>query len=444
MTNKTPIAVVILAAGRGTRMKSKRPKVMHRIAGRPMISWLIETAEELNPEKIIVVTAPDMDDVAEVIAPHARVIQKTQSGTGDAVKPALELLKDFDGKVLVLLGDEPFLDKIALEQMIATGGISVMAMTPESSTGFGRMVVRADGSLEKIVEEKDCSDEERQIDLCNAGNFCIPASHLEKWLSALGNDNAQKEYYLTDIPNIAEKDGFKTQVIEAECDGFWGINSRLELACHEALAQDMLRAQAMDNGVTLIAPATVTFNWDTKIGQDVVIEANVIFAAGVTIEDDVRILGFSYIEESHIESGATIGPFARLRPKTRIGAKAKVGTFVEVNRSTIEAGAKAPHLSYLGDVTIGAKTNIGAGTIFANYDGFFKHKSTVGENVFIGSNTTLISPVKIGDGAMLAAGSNINKDVPDHAMAIGRSRQENHEGWATQYRKFKQAEKNKV
>ena len=443
MKNKSPLAVVILAAGKGTRMHSKHPKVMHTIAGRPIISWLIETAESLNPEKIIVVIAPDMDDVADAVSPHPTVIQEKQLGTGDAVKPALPLLKEFDGKVLILLGDEPFLNEKTLQKMIASDGLSVMAVEPSSAQGLGRVMLDNDGMLERIVEDKDCTAAELKITLCNAGNFCVPGKYLESWITQLENKNKQKEYYLTDLPHIAKKDNIATHVIKTISPSVWGVNTRSELAAHEKIAQTTLRQRAMEGGATLIDPETVTFSWDTHIGQDVLIEPHVIFGTDVTIDDDAKIFGFSSIEGAYIKAGALIGPFARIRPQSTIGRGAKVGTFVEVNRTTIKRGAKAPHLSYLGDVTIGQNTNVGAGTVFANYDGFFKHKSMVGENVFIGSNSTIIAPVVIGKGSILAAGSNINKDIPDNAMAIGRSRQENHLGWASEYRNVKAQEKGK-
>jgi len=441
MNTDTPLAIVILAAGKGTRMRSSLPKVMHKVAGRPMVNWLIEAAENLNPEKIIVITAPDMDDVAEAVAPHHTAIQETQKGTGDAVKPALPYLKDFDGKVLILLGDEPFLDIAVLEEMITTDGLSVMAIEQDDPTGVGRVIVNSDGTLDCIVEEKDCTDEQREIDLCNAGNFCMPADKLSDWLSQLENDNAQGEYYLTDVPKIAEKEGVKTHVILGETLCSWGINTRIELAEHEYVAQAMLRHMAMEDGVTMVDPDTVTMCWDTDFGQDVVIEPNVVFGPWTSIGDHVTIHAFSHIEGAIIESGASIGPFARIRPKSVIGKDASVGNFIEVNRSEFKEGAKAKHISYIGDAVIGEKTNIGAGTIIANYDGFFKHKSTIGKEVFVGSNSTIISPVEIGDKAIIAANSTVNKDVPENAMAIARARQENHSGWATQYRYMKKQAK---
>lgn len=441
ISSNSDLAIVILAAGQGTRMKSALPKVMHKIAGRPMINWLIETAESLNPQKIIVVSAPNMDDLAEAVSPHIVAIQQEQRGTGDAVRPALTHLDGFEGKVLILMGDEPFVDVDTLREMIAHDGLSVMAVEQGFPTSLGRMILNDDNTLDCIVEEKDCTDAQREITTCNAGNFCIPAQHLSKWLSSLENKNAQGEYYLTDIPHLAKKDGFETRVIETFIDGAWGINTRLELASHEMLAQDMLCVHAMENGVTLIDPSSVTMSYDTEFGQDVVVEANVVFGLGVSISDNVNIYAFSHIAGARIDKGAEVGPFARIRPKSVIEENASVGNFIEINRSTMKSGSKAKHVSYIGDTVVGAKSNIGAGTVIANYDGFFKHKSNIGENVFIGSNSTIISPVEIGDGAIVAAGSNINKDVAENGMAIGRSRQENHNGWASQYRNMKRKQK---
>lgn len=437
MKKDTSLAVIILAAGKGTRMKSDLPKVMHPIAGRPMINWLIEKAESLNPSKIIVVTAPDMDDLAKAVHPHHTVIQKQQKGTGDAVKPALALLKGFKGKVLILLGDEPFLEKRALNKMIEQDGLAVMAVSPPSNKGLGRMVVHDDGTLESIIEEKDCSPSQKKIALCNAGNFCIPAKHLEGWLKKLRTNNAQNEYYLTDIPKIAAKDGFQTYVVETKAENVWGINTRAELAIHERIAQQKLRQKIMDGGATLIDPESVTLSSDVKIGQDVVIEPNVFIGSKVKIGKGATIHAFSHIEGAEIENGAEVGPFARIRPKSTIKQDAVVGNFIEVNRSTVGKGAKSKHMSYLGDADIGAGANIGAGTVIANYDGFNKHQTKIGKDAFIGTNSTIIAPVTIGEGALIAAGSTIHKNAPKNALAIGRARQENYAGWASEYRKVK-------
>jgi bifunctional UDP-N-acetylglucosamine pyrophosphorylase/glucosamine-1-phosphate N-acetyltransferase len=441
MTRKDKLAIVILAAGKGTRMKSEKPKVMHEIAGRPMIGWLIEVAESLKPEKIIVVTAPGMDDVAEAASPHNVVTQTTQRGTGDAVKPALPLLKGFDGKVLILLGDEPFLDKGVLEEMIGWNGLSVMAVRPLSPKGLGRMIANEDGTLDRIVEEKDATEEQKEIRLCNAGNFCIPSSHLAKWLDQLQPNNAQNEFYLTDVPRIAEKDGYLTYVVETDVQWVWGINTRAELAEHERMTQTMLRDKAMANGTTLIDPNTVYLSFDTVLGKDVVVEPNVYFGSGVKIADNVLIHGFSHLENVTIDAGASVGPFARLRGGAHLKEKVKIGNFVEVKNSVLESGAKANHLSYLGDAVIGAKSNIGAGTITCNYDGFDKHKTVVGAGVFVGSNSTLVAPVSLGDGSFVAAASVVTHDVPKDALIVARARQLIKDGWAVLYRNKKKTNK---
>jgi bifunctional UDP-N-acetylglucosamine pyrophosphorylase/glucosamine-1-phosphate N-acetyltransferase len=441
MKNKDSLAIVILAAGKGTRMKSDKPKVMHEIAGRPMIGWLIEVAESLNPEKIIVVTAPGMDDVAAAVAPHQVAIQTTQRGTGDAVKPALPFLKGFDGKVLILLGDEPFLDRAVLEEMIGWNGLSVMAVRPLSPKGLGRMIANEDGTLDRIVEEKDASPEQKEIRLCNAGNFCVPATHLAKWLDQLQSNNAQNEFYLTDIPKIAEKDGYLTYVVETDVQWVWGINTRAELAEHERMAQVRLRDRAMENGATLVDPNTIYLSFDTVLGRDVVVEPNVVFGPGVVVADNVVIHAFSHLEGVKIESGASVGPYARLRPGTHLKENSKVGNFVELKKTTLGAGSKINHLSYIGDTSVGTKTNIGAGTITCNYDGFDKFKTNIGDGVFVGSNSTLVAPLKLEEGSFIAAGSVVTDDVPTNALFIARVAGAVKEGWATVFRRKKKDQK---
>lgn len=432
------LAVVILAAGKGTRMKSDKPKVMHEIAGRPMIGWLLELAGTLTPQKIVVVTAPAMTDVAQFVGDKAVIAYQTQQlGTGDAVKAALPYLKGFDGKVLVLLGDEPFLDKDVLAEMIGWNGLSVMAVRPLSPKGMGRMIVHEDGTLDCIVEEKDATPAQKEIRLCNAGNFCIPAQHLEKWLSQLQPNNAQKEFYLTDIPKIAEKDGYLTYVVETSTQTVWGVNTRAELAEHEAMAQEQLRHQAMMNGATLMDPSSTYFSYDTKLGQDVVIEPNVYFGTGVEIKDRVVIHAFSHLSDVVIETGASIGPFARIRGGAEIGQDVKIGNFVEVKKSKIAQGAKANHLAYIGDASVGKKSNIGAGTITCNYDGYDKHKTIIGSGVFVGSNSTLVAPVTLEDGAFIGAGSVVTHDAPKDALYVARSHPIIKDGWAAQYHKRK-------
>ena len=440
--SKQDLAIVILAAGKGTRMKSALPKVMHPIAGRPMLNWLIESAEKLGPQKIIVVTAPGMDDVQKAAAPHATVIQKEQNGTGVAVRPALPLLDGFKGKVLILLGDEPFVPLDALKKMIAWNGISVMAVRPVAFEGLGRMITNEDGTLDRIVEEKDASPEEKQIDLCNAGNFCVPAEHLGKWLGQIKNNNAQKEFYLTDLPRIAEKDGFLTMVVEADVARMrWGVNTRSELAEREREAQHMLREAAMANGATLQDPETVYFSFDTRLGKDVTVAPHVVFGPGVTVADNVIIHAFSHLEGVTLEEKVQVGPYARLRPGTHLEEGAKIGNFVETKNTRFGKGAKANHLAYIGDAIVGAGSNVGAGTITCNYDGFDKHKTNIGEGVFVGSNSTLVAPLTIADGAYVAAGSVITDDIPADALAVARNRPIIREGWAASYRKDKKKSK---
>lgn len=437
MKRETPVAIVILAAGKGTRMKSQKPKVMHEIAGRPMIGWLVELAESLLPEKIVVVTAEGMDDVKAAVAPHDIAIQSVQRGTGDAVKAALPHLKDFNGKVLVLLGDEPFLDRAVLEEMIKWNGISVMAIRPLSPKGLGRLIVHDDGTLDTIVEEKDATEEQKEIRLCNAGNFCIPSTHLAKWLGQLKSNNKQNEFYLTDVPKIAESDGFLTYVAECDVQWVWGINTRMELSEHERMAQVMLREKAMANGATFVDPNTVTLCFDTELGQDVIVEPNVVFGPKVKVASNVVIHAFSHLEGVTVDEGASIGPFARLRPGTHLKANTKIGNFVEIKNTVMGEGAKANHLAYVGDATVGAKSNIGAGTITCNYDGFDKHKTSIGDGVFVGSNSTLVAPLKLEDGSYVAAGSVITHNVPKDSLVIARARSILKEGWAALYRNRK-------
>lgn len=436
--SKSNLAIVILAAGKGTRMKSALPKVMHPIAGRPMLGWLIEAAEKLKPEKIVVVVAPGMDDVRAVAAPHDVVIQKEQKGTGDAVRPAAKALEGFKGKVLVLLGDEPFVPLPAIKKMIAWDGLSVMGVRPVAYEGLGRIVTHDDGTLDRIVEEKDATPAEKRIDLCNAGNFCVPAEHLSKWLGRLKNDNAQKEYYLTDLPRIAEKDGYVTLVVEADVARMrWGVNTRSELAEREREAQIMLREAAMAKGATLQDPESVYFSFDTKLGQDVVVAPHVVFGPGVSVADNVSIHAFTHLEGVTIDKGASVGPFARLRPGTHLEEGAKIGNFVETKNTRFGKGAKANHLAYIGDAVVGGHSNIGAGTITCNYDGFDKHKTKIGDGVFVGSNSTLVAPLSIADGAYVAAGSVITDNIPADALAVARNRPIIREGWAASYRNEK-------
>lgn len=440
---KRALACVILTAGVGKRMKSAQPKVMHELAGQPMIKWLLQTAEELSPEKIIVVTAPDALSVAQAVKPHLTVVQQKPLGTADAVKAALPMLEGFTGDVLVLLGDMPLLSAAMMQSLVETRdqpetGIAVLGVEYKNPPAFGRLVLNPDKTLNRIVEDKDASVEERQIKLCNTGAFCIDGEKLAGWLNQIDNKNAQGEFYITDLPAIAAKDGAKTRVcLLSDAEEVLGVNSRADLAVVEAAVQKRLRKRAMENGATLTDPDSVFFAWDTKIGRDVVIGPNVVFGPGVVIADGVHILAFCHMEGARIDTGCSVGPFARLRPGTHLWPKVKIGNFVEVKNSLLHEGVKANHLAYIGDAEIGAGTNFSCGAITVNYDGFDKHKTIIGENAMIGSNVSLVAPITIGHGAYIAAGSTITKDVAPDALAVERADVKNIEGWAASYRKKK-------
>ena len=442
--NKT--AAVILGAGMGTRMKSSLPKSMHAIAGRPMLFWLIETLKQLQIEKTVIVISPKMQEYADIFKPCATVVQKESLGTGNAVLTAEPELNSFKGNVLVLFGDSPFVTSKTMQNMIAERekGASVVVLgfkTPTPSQ-YGRLIVK-NNELKAIVEFKDANEEERQINLCNSGVMCIDGEKLFSLLKKVDNKNAQSEYYLTDIVKIANEQGLTCKVVEALEEETEGVNSRIDLARMEQRVQQKLRKDAMANGATLINPETVTFHYDTKLGKDVIIEPFVVFGKGVVIEDNVTIKAFSYLEGASVAKGAIIGPFARLRPDAKIGENAHIGNFVEIKKAEIAKGAKVNHLSYIGDARVGEKTNIGAGTITCNYDGFFKSFTDIGNNVFIGSNTCMVAPVKIGDGAMTGAGSVITSDVPENALALSRVKQKDYENYAVSYRENKLKLKNK-
>lgn len=440
MSNKS-LAILILAAGKGTRMKSDKPKVMHELAGKPMINWLIDTCEQLGPEKIITVIGPDMPELAEAVAPHETVIQKERNGTGGAVKCALPALDGFDGNVLILMGDEPLVNLGSLQALIASGGLAVQGFDTLTPAGLGRMILNEDGTLKEIVEDKDCTPEQKQISLCNAGNYCVPADKLTDWVNQIGNDNAQGEYYLTDLPAIAAKENVSSQVIRTSWIGPWGVNDRIQLSIHEKLLQIRMRETALLNGVSMTDPDSVYFHHDTKIESGVTIEPNVFFGAGVSIEKDVHIKAFCHIEGATIASGTTIGPFARLRPDTEIAENVRIGNFVEVKKSKIGKGSKVNHHGYVGDTDMGEGVNFSCGAITVNYDGFEKHKTTIEDNVMVGSNVSLVAPINIGAGAFLAAGSTLTGNVDADALSMTRPETENKAGWAAKYRKLKAAAK---
>jgi bifunctional UDP-N-acetylglucosamine pyrophosphorylase / glucosamine-1-phosphate N-acetyltransferase len=420
-----PAAAIILAAGLGTRMRSALPKAMHPVAGRPMINHLVSACEQVF-DRIVVVVWPDMSLMERAVAPHATVVQADRLGTGHAARMAAPLLRDFDGDVAVLYADNPLITVPTIRKLVAKraeAGLALLAMRPADPGRYGRLVTEPSGDVARIVEWADASEAERAIGLCNAGVVCAPAADLFRWLDAVGNANAKGEYYLTDIVGLAVADGRRVAAEEASEAELAGANSRAELALLEAGMQARLRAAAMAGGATLTAPETVFFAWDTQLGQDVSIAPNVVFGAGVTVEDGVEIRAFSHLEGCVVRSGAIIGPFARLRPGTEVGRAAHVGNFVELKAAHLAEGAKANHLSYLGDVTVGARANIGAGTITCNYDGVNKHRTEIGAGAFIGSDTALVAPVRVGARALVAAGSVITEDVPDDAMAIARGRQ---------------------
>ncbi len=424
------LAVIILAAGQGTRMKSKLPKVLHPIAGLPMIRHITAAAEALNPKKIVVVLAPGMDQVAAAIAPHTAAIQAKPLGTADAVKAGVAALGDFAGQVLVMYGDIPLVTPRTLELLLAHHrragnlGATFLAMAPTDPKGYGRIFQNGDGTLARIVEEADATDDEKLVRLVWSGLLVMEGAELAGRLNRIGNDNAQKEYYLVDLPKVLKEDGLATGVVRGDFYELRGVNSRAQLAELEMAWQHRQRLAVMAEGVTLQDPNTVYFSHDTQIGRDVTIGQNVVFGPGVSVADDVTILPFCHLEGTSIASGAQIGPFARLRPGAEIGTDAKIGNFVEVKNAKIGEGAKANHLGYIGDAELGAHSNFGCGAITVNYDGKTKSKTVIGEHVMIGSNASLIAPVTIGDHAYVAAGSTISHDIPADALVIARARED--------------------
>ncbi|MBR0657778.1 bifunctional UDP-N-acetylglucosamine diphosphorylase/glucosamine-1-phosphate N-acetyltransferase GlmU [Neoroseomonas oryzicola] len=423
-------AAVILAAGLGTRMRSPRPKVMHPIAGRPMIRHLLQSVEA-RFGRVVVVVGPDMPELEAAVAPHAVAVQRERLGTAHAALQAGPQLGGHDGDVAILYGDNPLISEATLARLQAArseADLVLLAMRPADPGRYGRVVTRADGMVERVVEWADASADERAIGLCNAGVVCARGPDLFRWLAAVRNDNAKGEYYLTDVVALARAEGRSVRAVEAPEAELRGINSKAELAGAEAEVQAALRAAALDAGVTMIAPETVFLSWDTRLGADTVIEPNVFFGPGVTVEEGALIHSFSHLTQCIVRRHAEIGPFARLRPGAVIEPRAHVGNFVELKATTLGEGAKANHLSYLGDATIGAGANIGAGTITCNYDGVKKHRTEIGEGAFIGSDTSLVAPVKVGARALIGAGSVITTNVPDDALAIARGRQAVFEG----------------
>ena len=445
---KSNAAAVVLAAGKGVRMHTSLPKVMHPLAGRPMVAHVLANLAPLGCEPVVVVIGPGQDSVAKAVTPHRTVVQTEALGTGHAVLAARAALADFAGDVLIVYGDCPFISPATigrlLERRRAADGpaVVVLGMRPADPAEYGRLVVDGQGRLEAIVEFRDATPEQRAIKLCNSGVMAIDGKSLFGLLDRVGNANAKGEYYLTDIVGIARRDGAPCAVVEAPAAELIGVNSRAELAAAEAILQDLLRARAMANGATLLDPRTVYFSHDTKLGRDVVVGPSVVFGLGVSVEDGAEIKAFSHIEGARIARGAIIGPFARLRPGTVIGEKARIGNFVEAKNATLGPGAKANHLTYLGDAAVGAGANVGAGTITANYDGFDKYRTEIGARASIGSNSVLVAPVQVGEGAIVAAGSVVTEKVSPDALALGRGRQTEKPGWAAKFRELKAASRN--
>jgi len=447
--SKRPVAAIILAAGKGTRMKSDLHKVLHPIAGKPMLLHLLASVDALEPAHKIVVVGSGKEQLETALAGTgcAIAVQEPQLGTGHAVQQAQGALAGFDGDVLILYGDVPLVSTATMQRMLdrlneadAPAAV-IVGFRPDDRGVYGRIVSVNGRTIARMVEFKDATEEEREIDLCNSGLMAVPARDLFALLAEVGNDNAAGEYYLPDIVMVALKQGRASAVIETGTDEVTGVNSRAELAAMENQWQARRRQQAMDEGATLIAPETVWFACDTRVGRDVLIEPNVFFGPGVTIADKVTIRGFSHIEGAAIASGAEVGPFARLRPGAVLEEKSKVGNFVEMKKARLGKGAKANHLTYLGDADVGAGANIGAGTITCNYDGFLKYRTEIGAGAFIGSNSALVAPVTIGDGAIVAAGSVVTADVHADALAIARGSQEVKPNWAKRFREVMTAKK---
>ena len=443
------IALVILAAGAGTRMNSDLPKVLHRIGNAPMLVHAMKAGMALDPARMVVVAgygadqvsaaARDWDEAAEI------VVQQEQLGTGHAVAQAAPLLTSFEGDALVLYGDTPFISTETLEAMREARlrhDVVVLGFEAADPGRYGRLVMAGE-ALERIVEFKDADAAERQITLCNSGVVCADAATLFSLISAVGNDNAAGEYYLTDIVQIARDRGLSATAVTCDEAETLGVNSRDQLAAAEAAFQARARATAIEDGVTLTAPDTVFFSHDTVIGRDTEVEPNVVFGPEVTVESGARIRAFSHLEGCHVSRGAIVGPFARLRPGAELAEDVHIGNFVEIKASRIDRGAKVNHLTYIGDAEVGEETNIGAGTITCNYDGVFKHKTRIGARVFIGSDTMLVAPVSVGDDAMTATGAVITTDVEPGALAIARAKQVNKPGMARKLFEILRAKKAK-
>jgi bifunctional UDP-N-acetylglucosamine pyrophosphorylase / glucosamine-1-phosphate N-acetyltransferase len=439
-----PFAAVILAAGQGSRMKSALPKVLHPVAHFPMIEHVTVALRRLAPARTIVVVAPGMEGQMPLPEEFVRVVQQEPNGTARAVAAAKAALTDFAGDVLVLYGDSPLITSATIETLLTakpSADIIVAGMRPADPADYGRLIAAPDGTLEAIVELRDCDDTQRAIGFVNAGPIVVAADQLFSLLSVVDRNNAQHEYYLTDIVRAARERGLLCRAVEVPADDMAGVNDRADLAHVEALMQRRLRRALMRAGVTMVAPETVFLAADTRVGQDSSIGPHTIFGPGVVIGQNVEILGFSYIAGAAVGNQARIGPFARLRPGADLGEQVHIGNFVEVKNARLEAGVKANHLAYLGDANVGARTNVGAGAVTCNYDGVGKHRTEIGANVFVGTNVSLVAPIRIEDGAFVAAGSTITENVPADALALGRARQVTKPRGAAVWRERRRAKK---
>ena len=442
MSDQRRFAVIILAAGQGTRMRSDTHKVLHPIAGRPLLFHLLDSVDELGAERRVVVVGKGRDQVEQALEGRDVVIvhQAEQLGTGHAVQQAASALSGYDGPVIVLYGDTPFVEADTLRRMLDRldgddrPGVVVLASTPADPLKYGRIILGEGDRIERMVEYKDATEEERAVRLCNSGMMAVRATDLFRWLAQVGNDNAAGEYYLPDVVAVAGREGREAVVIEGDPYETAGVNSRAELAHLELEWQRRRREQVLEEGATLIDPESVWFAFDTRLGRDVTVEPHVVFGPAVSVADGATIHAFSHIEGATIGAKASIGPFARIRPGTRLAERTKVGNFVELKKAEIAEGAKVNHLSYVGDATVGAKANIGAGTITSNYDGFGKYRTEIGAGAFIGSNTALVAPVSVGEGAIVGAGSVITRDVEPDSLAIERNDQKGIAGWARRFR----------
>lgn len=421
------VALIVLAAGQGSRMQSELPKVLHRLGGTALLAHALAAGRSLDPALVVVVAGHGAEAVSRAVARLDRqaqvALQAEQLGTGHAVAQALPLLDGFDGRVVVLYGDTPFIAPETLEALAAhPADVVVLGFRAADPGRYGRLVADGD-TLDRIVEYKDADEATRAITLCNSGVMAVDAGLLRDLVGQLSNDNAAGEYYLTDVVALARAQGRSAAVVTCDEAETLGINTRAELAAAEAAFQSRKRAEALENGVTMADPATVWFALDTHVGRDAIIGQNVVFGPGVTVESGAEILPFCHLEGCHVSAGASVGPFARLRPGAELGGDAHVGNFVEIKNAVLAEGVKVGHLTYLGDAEVGERANIGAGTVTCNYDGVGKHRTVIGADAFIGSDTMLVAPVSVGARAMTGSGSVITRDVPEGALALGRARQ---------------------